>query len=53
MELFKIEYKEEAEELINGMEKSLLLMESNPDDLHWRKLGSKGFVSWLCLCRHD
>lgn len=32
MELLKIEYKEEAEELINEMEKSLLLMENNPDD---------------------
>src|SRR4026207_277630 len=32
MELFKVKYKEEAVELIDGMEKSLLLMESNSDD---------------------
>ena len=32
MELFKIKYKEEAIELIEAMEKSLLLMESNFDD---------------------
>ena len=32
MEQFKVKYKEEAKELIDGMEKSLLLMESNPDD---------------------
>lgn len=32
MELFKVKYKEEAVELINLMEKSLLLMESNSED---------------------
>lgn len=32
MEQFKVKYKEEAKELIDGMEKSLLLMESQPDD---------------------
>src|SRR4051812_44304865 len=32
MELFQVKYKEEALELIAAMEKSLLSMESNPDD---------------------
>ena len=32
MEQFKAKYKEEAKELIDGMEKSLLLMDINPDD---------------------
>ena len=32
MELFKAKYKEEAVELIQGMEKCLLLMESDPGD---------------------
>ena len=32
MEQFNVKYKEEAKELIDGMEKSLLLMENNPDD---------------------